>query len=95
MWRAVGKFEAGQSEAEVAQWADMIPQLSCSLAADSGKRLSRQTVYSRLAEIGLYDKRPVLYIPLMDCLVQQERTDLVELKTSVMDTTIIQTCSFQ
>ncbi|GFT52150.1 hypothetical protein TNCV_4493731 [Trichonephila clavipes] len=37
----------------------MAPQLARDLAAMSGRKVSRQTVYSRLAESGLYFRRPV------------------------------------
>lgn len=112
-WRAVGRLEAGQSQAEVARWLQVAPkvvsrlwnqfptsgtvtrkpgqgrprattpaqdrylalsarrhrqttatELSRDLAAASGKRISRQTVYRRLAERALYARRPVVCLPL-------------------------------
>ncbi|GFU10128.1 hypothetical protein TNCV_3449221 [Trichonephila clavipes] len=70
-WRDVDRLEAGQSQAEVARWLQMAQKwtpgcginskqmLARNLAALSGRRISRQTLYSRLAETVLYVRRPV------------------------------------
>ena len=39
-------------------------QLSNQLAATSGTRVSRQTVYRRLKKVGLYARRPAVCVPL-------------------------------
>ncbi|GFU15198.1 hypothetical protein TNCV_4559101 [Trichonephila clavipes] len=41
-----------------------IPLFACDLAVVSGRKISRQTVYSRLEETGLYARRPVWCVPL-------------------------------
>ncbi|GFV34327.1 transposable element Tcb2 transposase [Trichonephila clavipes] len=41
-----------------------VPLLAGDLSAVSGRRVSRKTVYRRLAETGLYAQRSVLYVPL-------------------------------
>ncbi|GFW78733.1 hypothetical protein TNCV_4261561 [Trichonephila clavipes] len=42
-----------------------IPQLARDLAAVSGRKISRQTLHSRLAETVIYAQRPVLRVPLI------------------------------
>ncbi|GFW35490.1 transposable element Tcb1 transposase [Trichonephila clavipes] len=37
---------------------------SCQLSSATGTTVSKQTVYRRLGHIGLYDRRPVLCVPL-------------------------------
>ncbi|GFW53155.1 hypothetical protein TNCV_3294021 [Trichonephila clavipes] len=87
-WRAVGKLEEGWSQADVAQWLQVAPSgitaphFARDLSAVSG-RISRQLIYSRLAKTGLCARRPVWCLPLT---VQLERPDIVNLKTSGMDT---------
>ncbi|GFX68826.1 hypothetical protein TNCV_3865251 [Trichonephila clavipes] len=71
----------------------MAPRLARDLAAVSGRRNSRQTVYHRLVETDLYAGRPVWCVPLDS--IQQERQIIVKLKASVVDTTRIAACSFQ
>ncbi|GFX15306.1 hypothetical protein TNCV_3302361 [Trichonephila clavipes] len=75
-WRVIGRLEVGQSQSEVARWdgywalrarqhrRTTAPQLARDLAAVPGMRSSRQAVYSRLAEIGLYVPLPVWYVTL-------------------------------
>ncbi|GFW23507.1 hypothetical protein TNCV_3806041 [Trichonephila clavipes] len=71
----------------------MDPQLARALTAVSGRRISRQTLYSRLAETVLDARRQVSCVPL----TASNRKDriFVKLKTSVVDTTRIRECSFQ
>ncbi|GFT05881.1 hypothetical protein TNCV_3926391 [Trichonephila clavipes] len=56
------------------------PQLARDFTAVSGKRISRKTVYSRLSETGIYYQ--ILWL-----------SNIVELKTSVVDTTGKGACS--
>ncbi|GFS81841.1 transposable element Tcb1 transposase [Trichonephila clavipes] len=39
------------------------PQLACDHAVSSGRKITRQTVYRRLAKTGLYALRPVVCVP--------------------------------
>ncbi|GFW19898.1 hypothetical protein TNCV_3562011 [Trichonephila clavipes] len=64
---------------------DSAPQLACDLAAVPRRRISRQTLYSRLAESILYARRPMLCIPLTT--PNRKGRIFVELKTLVEDTT--------
>ncbi|GFU91050.1 hypothetical protein TNCV_4923811 [Trichonephila clavipes] len=61
----------------------MAPQFARDLPAVPGRRVSRQTVYSRLAETDFYARRSFCCVPLT---VSRERRDIVELKTSVSST---------
>ncbi|GFW73613.1 hypothetical protein TNCV_1540681 [Trichonephila clavipes] len=66
----------------------MVPQLARNLAAVFGRRISRQTDYSHLAET-------VLYVPVLDAVkwtYKQEKQDIVELKTSIVNITRMGAC---
>ncbi|GFS88993.1 hypothetical protein TNCV_3578201 [Trichonephila clavipes] len=76
--RTVGRLEAGQSQLEAARrlqtarkWTTA-PQLIRDLAAVSERRISRQILYSRLTEIGLYVRLPVLCVPLTASIRESE-----------------------
>ncbi|GFT05468.1 hypothetical protein TNCV_124511 [Trichonephila clavipes] len=71
-------------------WRKTALHLAHDLAAVSG-RISIQIVYRSLAVTGLYAWRPDLCVPL-EC-IQQKRSVIVKLKTSVIDNTRM--CSFQ
>ncbi|GFX63281.1 hypothetical protein TNCV_3896061 [Trichonephila clavipes] len=88
-WRAVGNIEADQSQAEVARECspgygiNSRQELAHDLAAVSG-RISRQSLQPSCSDWLL---RPVSsLVRFIDCM-QQERSHIMELKTSVVDNT--------
>ncbi|GFV21561.1 hypothetical protein TNCV_5121481 [Trichonephila clavipes] len=54
------------------------PQLACNLAAVSGRRISRQTVYSHLAETLLYAWHPVYVFDVGTINSQHYRNEIME-----------------
>ncbi|GFW99977.1 hypothetical protein TNCV_3079741 [Trichonephila clavipes] len=67
-----------------------VPKLAHNLTES---RISRQTVYGRLQEIGL-PNWGIQYWASFDC-IQQETLNVTELKTSVVGTRRMRACSFQ
>ncbi|GFX88153.1 hypothetical protein TNCV_159681 [Trichonephila clavipes] len=63
-WRAVGRLEAAQSQAEEVRRQTMVSQLAPDLAVVPGRRIFRQTVHSGVAQTGIYTRRSVWCVSL-------------------------------
>ncbi|GFU50588.1 hypothetical protein TNCV_4884461 [Trichonephila clavipes] len=70
----------------------MASQVACGIPSLSGRRISRKPVYSLLLKKGFYAR---CQSGTFLCIHLAEKPDIVELKTSVVDTARIGSCYFQ